>query len=632
MDLNLNPLNFDNAQNFITYLNSYLDQEISYLDKKGSLNKENRDRFLIFKEAFNQLINYVQIYRDLLIRIKSEYEFCIEELERQNAEVGKKVDEIKKYDTQATTISNLELRKAELLEKFSKIKEKNEFLEKKLQMLLEKNEKFRPKKNTNMFEFLIERKDTKTEDKNENKKIVISGVNLEKATDLVYLDGLLKEVEMKIKEISTAQTQKYCSKQQKKDLEAHLFSKIAIRDEKKMQSYSIKNKIHLYKLALNTAKDFYNNNTQYASIEDALSKCLINNFLKQHHKFDDELDNSDDLGLEQEAEMILDHIEKFNDLFENGKYIDAAYFAVASPKNILRNIETLYRFKSISDKLELDAKLDPLMAYCEALIDCVNDRYKPDELISIECIKIALKYNKLETLSRWVAQKKLNFSYEAGECIENYSKQNCKNPRNSIELALFVYTEIKAIPKMALCMARLGRYVAMFDLMSKDQEMHNNIEDWLKILKQTPSIEFANLIVENLTKSKNPVPIDRIVSILLDSDQPENGLKFLKDQIIKISNDESKKDEVNKLKASYETLVKFSFLAQDEDQFTKETALKSRDQVQNLYSLRSKTISFKSNPFKNKLKQNITEESNENKLNRETVLEEEEELDSNNYS
>ncbi|CAF1119195.1 unnamed protein product [Brachionus calyciflorus] len=134
------------------------------------------------------------------------------------------------------------------------------------------------------------------------------------------------------------------------------------------------------------------------------------------------------------------------------------------------------------------------------------------------------------------------------------------------------------------------------------------------------------------TKSKNPVPIDRIVSILLDSDQPENGLKFLKDQIIKISNDESKKDEVNKLKASYETLVKFSFLAQDEDQFTKETALKSRDQVQNLYSLRSKTISFKSNPFKNKLKQNINEESNENKLNRETVLEEEEELDSNSYS
>lgn len=49
---------------------------------------------------------------------------------------------------------------------------------------------------------------------------------------------------------------------------------------------------------------------------------------------------------------------------------------------------------------------DPLMIYCEALIDSVNDQFKPDQIISIECIKIALKYNKLDTLSRWIALKK----------------------------------------------------------------------------------------------------------------------------------------------------------------------------------------------------------------------------------
>lgn len=50
--------------------------------------------------------------------------------------------------------------------------------------------------------------------------------------------------------------------------------------------------------------------------------------------------------MEIEAEMILDYIENFNDLFDNDKIIEAAYFAAASPKNILRDIETLYRFKS----------------------------------------------------------------------------------------------------------------------------------------------------------------------------------------------------------------------------------------------------------------------------------------------
>lgn len=50
--------------------------------------------------------------------------------------------------------------------------------------------------------------------------------------------------------------------------------------------------------------------------------------------------------LEIEAEMMLEYIENFNDLFDNDKIIEAAYFAAASPKNILRDIETLYRFKS----------------------------------------------------------------------------------------------------------------------------------------------------------------------------------------------------------------------------------------------------------------------------------------------
>jgi Asp-tRNA(Asn)/Glu-tRNA(Gln) amidotransferase C subunit len=61
-------------------------------------------------------------------------------------------------------------------------------------------------------------------------------------------------------------------------------------------------------------------------------------------KVEDEDESND--GLEIEAETILDYIENFNDLFENGKIIEAAYYAAASPKNVLRDIETLYRFKS----------------------------------------------------------------------------------------------------------------------------------------------------------------------------------------------------------------------------------------------------------------------------------------------
>jgi hypothetical protein len=50
--------------------------------------------------------------------------------------------------------------------------------------------------------------------------------------------------------------------------------------------------------------------------------------------------------VESEAEYILDYIDKFNEIFASGKYKDAAYFAAASPRNVLRNIETFYRFQS----------------------------------------------------------------------------------------------------------------------------------------------------------------------------------------------------------------------------------------------------------------------------------------------
>ena len=63
------------------------------------------------------------------------------------------------------------------------------------------------------------------------------------------------------------------------------------------------------------------------------------------HKQDDDGDGQEEDVLEDEAELLLDYIEKFNDLFENKKYIEAAYFAASSPRNILINAETLLRFK-----------------------------------------------------------------------------------------------------------------------------------------------------------------------------------------------------------------------------------------------------------------------------------------------
>ena len=56
----------------------------------------------------------------------------------------------------------------------------------------------------------------------------------------------------------------------------------------------------------------------------------------------------DDPNKEKEAEMMLEYIEKFNELFEDGKYEEAAIHAANSPKGILRTSATLAKFRGQS--------------------------------------------------------------------------------------------------------------------------------------------------------------------------------------------------------------------------------------------------------------------------------------------
>ena len=53
----------------------------------------------------------------------------------------------------------------------------------------------------------------------------------------------------------------------------------------------------------------------------------------------------DDPNKEKEAEMMLEYIEKFNELFEDNKFEEAAIHAANSPKGILRSQATLAKFR-----------------------------------------------------------------------------------------------------------------------------------------------------------------------------------------------------------------------------------------------------------------------------------------------
>lgn len=109
---------------FVNNLNNFIDTELVLLKRKksqtyldgGGNEREGvsvtKERYLIFKQAFSQLIDYVQVYKVILTSIKSEYESCIELLETKKTDRQFARSEIIKIKKKNQTIMNLEQKKS----------------------------------------------------------------------------------------------------------------------------------------------------------------------------------------------------------------------------------------------------------------------------------------------------------------------------------------------------------------------------------------------------------------------------------------------------------------------------------------------------------------------------------------
>lgn len=140
---------------------------------------------------------------------------------------------------------------------------------------------------------------------------------------------------------------------------------------------------------------------------------------------------------------------------------------------------------------------DPLFMYINAVIDSITDSLsKPNEHMSLECIKIILAHEKIDILTRWVAQKRLALSYEAAQFIEHFGDLKPVYEKKCNELALYIYNQVGASFEAAVCMAKLGRVKAMSEWIDSKYCKEQNFAVYLDILKKCPSKEVSSFIVE----------------------------------------------------------------------------------------------------------------------------------------
>ena len=133
-------------------------------------------------------------------------------------------------------------------------------------------------------------------------------------------------------------------------------------------------------------------------------------------------------------------ISQFNNFIVGGNYQDAAKIASMSPGTLLRNQETINKFKQLP---QVPGQPQPLLIYFQKLLEKGN----LNKLETIELCGPVLQQGKIDLVRTWVGGNKLENCVELGDMVGKFDKS----------LALKVYQDAKEHGKVIQILNEQGR-------------------------------------------------------------------------------------------------------------------------------------------------------------------------------
>jgi clathrin heavy chain len=113
-------------------------------------------------------------------------------------------------------------------------------------------------------------------------------------------------------------------------------------------------------------------------------------------------------------------VQRFQELFSQLKYKEAAELAAESPQGILRTPDTVAKFQSVPVQ---PGQTSPLLQYFGTLLT----KGKLNVFESLELSRLVVNQNKKNLLENWLAEDKLECSKELGDLVKvrcNYLGQS----------------------------------------------------------------------------------------------------------------------------------------------------------------------------------------------------------------
>jgi len=206
-------------------------------------------------------------------------------------------------------------------------------------------------------------------------------------------------------------------------------------------------------------------------------------------------------------------IHRFNTLFNNGQYAEAATVACSAPKGILRTPQTIQRFQQLPTQPN---KTSPLLQYFGILLD----KGQLNKYESLELCKPVLQQGRKHLLEKWLKDDKLECSEELGDLVKV----------TDTNLALSVYLRATVPHKVIQCFAETNQLQKIVLYAKKTGYQPDYINLLRQVIRSNPDqvATFAQMLVAD----EEPLAdISQIVDVFMESNLVQPCTAFLLDAL-----------------------------------------------------------------------------------------------------
>ncbi|XP_042189710.1 clathrin heavy chain linker domain-containing protein 1 [Callorhinchus milii] len=506
------PVLSPNDQKLLSRLREHIRSEIEILGcpEQGP----DEQRYILYKSVFEKVIENTKEYKNILTSIKKEYDDCIHAIQKGKKDALFLKRKLKSMAFEPTTLMSYKKR-ADLLRHKIDLIERNTAV---IEAQLEKN-----KHSEQIEEEAVEEVSAPEEDSSLTQQI--KGLSFHDSSNMTALCAYQQKLEKILESRKDAKETKFVSASVHAKMAQEMTEKVQIWEKLSDENGQLQIRYKKMKMLADAVTD-WEKSDQKVTVTEFISPLLktIDKLREDDHPWP-MVFVDDDPNRFRELQLLLNYIEKFDELFLAKKYEEAAIHVANSPKRILHNIKTMERFKAVTD---YEGKVPPLLLFFEAVMSSgPSGKRPPNSVISLEGVQCALNENKLDLVIHWVTRHRLTYSEALGEEICQYGDMQPQTLDTCLALAQTVFLHCAVHKKVALTMCKRGQSSAALSYISDCDSF--TLNDSLFLLNEFPNVELIRNLVYNWKGKPATLSMDLVILSLISNENKEFAFQILKD-------------------------------------------------------------------------------------------------------